>query len=120
MSRAIRSRFTMCIAIAALAFTARAASAQLACSFVVDADGGVGVDFPLGVPLVANGDTIVPLDVTLGFDALPLLGRTLIAAALEGTLPYRLDATIGVDAGMLGAPVFGSLTLLSGSLTIRP
>ena len=82
--------------------------------------GGVGVDFPLGVPLVANGDTIVPLDVTLGFDALPALGRTLVAAALEGSVPYRLDATIGVDAGMLGSPVFGPLTLLSGSLDIRP
>jgi hypothetical protein len=93
---------------------------RLAGDLFVGDGGGVGVDFPLGVPLVANGDTIVPLDVTLGFDALPVLGRTLVAAALDGSLPYRLDATIGVDAGMLGAPVFGPLTLLSGSLTIRP
>lgn len=82
-------------------------------------DGGaVAVEFPLGVPLVANGDTIVPLDVTVGFDDLPVLGRTVVAAALEGALDYRLEATIGVDAGLLGQPTFGPLTALSGTLRV--
>jgi len=31
---------------------------------------------------------------------------------------YRLEGTIGVDAGQLGQPVFGPLTLLRGD--IRP
>lgn len=92
---------------------------RLAGDLFVGEGGGIGVEFPLGVPLVANGDTIVPLDVILGFDALPALGRAVVAAALEGSLPYRLDATIGVDAGLLGTPVFGPQTLLSGSLDIR-
>jgi hypothetical protein len=78
----------------------------------------VAVEFPLGVPLVANGDTIVPLDVTVGFDDLPVLGTTLVAAALEGAMDYRLEATIGVDAGVLGQPTFGPLTALSGRLHV--
>lgn len=79
---------------------------------------GVAVDFPLGVPLVASGDTIVPLDVSIDFDDLPGLGQAAFAALTSGTLPYRLDATIGVNAGMLGQPVFGPSTLLQGSLRV--
>jgi len=79
---------------------------------------GVTVDFPLGVPLVANGDTIVPLDVSLDFDDLPGLGAAALAALTSGTIPYRLDAIIGVDAGMLGRPEFGPTTLLEGALRV--
>lgn len=85
--------------------------------FLGDAE-GVGVEFPLGVPLVARGDTVVPLDVTLDLDALPGLAETAFAALGSGELPYRLDATIGVDAGLLGQPTFGPTTLLRGSLRI--
>ncbi|MDH3733481.1 MAG: LEA type 2 family protein [Gemmatimonadota bacterium] len=82
-------------------------------------DGGaLRVDFPLGLPLAAQSDTVVPLDVSVGFEDLPALGTSLVAAALEGALEYRLEATIGVDAGMLGQPTFGPLTALSGTLRV--
>jgi hypothetical protein len=31
-------------------------------------------------------------------------------------MEYRLDGTIGVDAGRLGQPVFGPMTLIRGDL----
>lgn len=86
--------------------------------FVGDAS-GVEVEFPLGVPLVALGDTVVPLDVSFDFDDVPALAETVFAAVTSGELPYRLEGTIGVDAGVLGQPTFGPMTLLEGSLRIR-
>lgn len=85
--------------------------------FIGDAE-GVAVDFPLGVPLVAGGDTIVPLDVSIDFDDLPALAEAAFDALTSGSIPYRLDATIGVDAGVLGEPTFGPSTLLRGSLRV--
>ena len=81
-------------------------------------DGSVEVDFPLGLPLAALADTVVPLDVSIGFEDVPSLGRTLVAALVDGELPYRLEATIGVDAGLLGQPTFGPLTALSGTVRV--
>jgi hypothetical protein len=39
-----------------------------------------------------------------------------VAGRIAGgqSLPYRLEGTIGVDAGRLGQPVFGPMTLLRG------
>ena len=85
--------------------------------FLGDAE-GIAVEFPLGVPLVARGDTVVPLDVALDFDDLPALANAAFAALGSGTLPYRLDATIGVDAGLLGQPTFGPTTVLEGALRV--
>lgn len=85
--------------------------------FIGDAQ-GVAVEFPLGVPLVAGGDTIVPLDVSLDFDDVPALGEAALRAVTSGTLPYRLEALIGVDAGLLGQPTFGPSTLLRGELRV--
>jgi hypothetical protein len=85
---------------------------------VADAD-AIDVEFPLGLPLVAFQDTIVPLDVSIGFDDLPSLGRIARAAVSGERLDYRLDGTFGVDAGSYGEPRFGPWTLLEGELTIR-
>jgi hypothetical protein len=85
--------------------------------FIGDAE-AVEVEFPLGLPLVAGQDTIVPLDVSLDFDDVPRLGEATLATLTSGTMDYRLDAVIGVDAGLLGQPTFGPTTILRGALRI--
>ena len=74
------------------------------------------VDFPLGLPLAARGDTVVPIDLTVNFSNLPGLADAIRRAVSRQPIPYRLDGTIGVDAGRLGQPVFGPMTLLRGDV----
>ena len=85
---------------------------------VADAD-VIDVELPLGLPLVAYQDTVIPLDISIGFDDLPSLGRVARAAINGERLDYRLDGTFGVDAGRYGEPRFGPWTLLDGELTVR-
>jgi hypothetical protein len=85
---------------------------------IADAE-AIAVDFPLGLPLVALQDTVIPLDISIGFDDLPRLA-SVARAAIEGrSLPYRLDGRFGVAAGALGEVRFGPLTLLSGEFRVR-
>lgn len=79
----------------------------------------IAVDFPLGLPLVAHQDTIIPLDVSIRFDNLPRLASLARAALTGNPLAYRLDGTFTVDAGTIGRPRFGPLTLLSGDIRVR-
>lgn len=72
--------------------------------------------FPLGLPLAARGDTTIPIDLSLSFADLPGLADAVRRAVNRQPLGYRLDGTIGVDAGRLGQPVFGPLTLLRGNI----
>jgi hypothetical protein len=81
--------------------------------------GAIEVEFPLGLPLVAHQDTVIPLDVSIGFDDLPALGRIARAAIAGERLDYRLDGTFAVEAGRYGQPRFGPWTLLEGELRIR-
>jgi hypothetical protein len=76
------------------------------------------VDFPLGLPLAAGGDTVVPIDLSVSFSNLPRLADSIRRAISRQPIPYHLDGTIGVDAGRLGQPVFGPMTLLRGD--VRP
>ena len=75
-------------------------------------------DFPLGVPLAAAGDAVVPLDIAISFANLPGLADVLSQAVAGGNVDYSLQGIASVDAGMLGQPSFGPMTLLSGS--VRP
>lgn len=77
-----------------------------------------GVDMPLGLPLRANADTVIPLDVTLSFSDLPGLADVARKALTADTLGYRLDGTIGVEAGALGTYSFGPSTLMRGDVRI--
>lgn len=79
----------------------------------------IAVEFPLGLPLVAYQDTVIPLDVAIGFDELPGLARIARAAIGGDPLAYRLDGTFAVEAGGLGRPRFGPFTLLRGEVRIR-
>src|SRR5262245_58533317 len=71
-------------------------------------------DFPLGLPLGAGGEQVIPIDISIRFSdvaGLTNVGRRLLARQSVG---YRLEGTIGVDAGRLGQPLFGPMTLLRG------
>jgi hypothetical protein len=79
----------------------------------------IAVDFPLGLPLVALQDTVIPLDVSIGFDDLPRLGGIARDALTGRPLPYQLDGRFGVAAGPLGDVRFGPLTILRGEFRVR-
>lgn len=76
------------------------------------------VNFPLGVPLAARGQTVVPLDIAVNFSDIPGLGRVILNAVTGRAIQYRLNGTVGVDAGPLGQPSFGPMSLLSGSVRV--
>ena len=76
-------------------------------------------DFPLGLPLGAGQESVIPLDLSINFSDLPGLTSVIRRAANGDPIAYRLDGTIGVDAGRLGQPVFGPMTLLRGDVRKR-
>jgi hypothetical protein len=73
-------------------------------------------DFPLGLPLNAGEGSTIPIDLSISFADLPGLADVIRRAANRQPLAYRLEGTIGVDAGALGQPVFGPMTLVSGQI----
>ncbi|MEX2584111.1 MAG: LEA type 2 family protein [Gemmatimonadota bacterium] len=73
-------------------------------------------DFPLGLPLQAGGSAVVPLDIAISFANLPGLADVLGSAVTGGEIDYSLRGTARVDAGVLGQPSFGPMTLLEGSV----
>lgn len=77
------------------------------------------VELPLGLPLRAQQDTVVPIDLTISFADVPGLADAAIRLLTERTVEYRLDGRFGVDAGPFGRPTFGPTTLLRGELDVR-
>jgi hypothetical protein len=77
------------------------------------------VNFPMGVPLLANQDTIIPLDISFSFSDIPGLADVATRLITRSSVGYRLDGTVTVDAGVLGRPSFGPNTLMRGDLSIR-
>ncbi len=77
------------------------------------------VDLPLGLPLPAGRDTVIPIDVALSFSDLPGLADAAVRFATRRAVDYRLDGSFAVDAGAFGRPRFGPTTLLSGTLDVR-
>jgi hypothetical protein len=74
------------------------------------------VDFPLGLPLRPAEETVVPIDLAVSFSDLPGLANVIRRAIDRQPLEYQLDGTIGVNAGRLGQPTFGPMTILRGEL----
>ena len=74
------------------------------------------VDFPLGLPLRAVSEETVPIDLSISFADIPGLANVIRRAVSRQPLAYRLEGTIGVDAGQLGQPTFGPMTILTGEL----
>ena len=73
-------------------------------------------EFPLGLPLSAGAETTIPIDLSVDFSELPQLATVLRRAVARQPIAYRFDGTVGVDAGRLGTPIFGPMTLMRGSL----
>lgn len=76
-------------------------------------------DFPLGLPLTAGGDSVIPLDLRVSFADIPGLANAIRRAVTGDPLPYRLNGTVGVNAGQLGTPTFGPMNLLTGEIRTR-
>jgi hypothetical protein len=55
--------------------------ARLAGGLQLEGRSAAQVDFPLGVPLQANGDVMVPLDITVNFNDIPGLADVILRAA---------------------------------------
>lgn len=77
------------------------------------------VNLPLGLPLPAARDTVIPLEIRFGIPSLSSLGALGSALYARRPVTYRLDGTIGVDAGALGEPTFGPRTWLQGQLDVK-
>ena len=88
-------------------------------TLLVEGTRAATADFPLGLPLTPGQENVIPIDLAISFSDLPDLANTLRRAARGETLPYTLEGTIGVDAGQLGRPVFGPMTLVRGDLRVR-
>ncbi len=76
------------------------------------------VDLPLGLPLRAAQDTVLPIDINVSFADIPNVVNTLKTALNQNAVAYRLDGTFGVDAGPLGQPSFGPQTLFGGDVRV--
>ena len=98
----------------AFGFTLSTVNATLALDGTRAADG----DFPLGLPLAAREESVVPIDLSISFADLPGLARALRALAVGGRVGYELNGTVGVDAGRLGTPTFGPMLLTRGEMRI--
>lgn len=91
---------------------------RLAGNLLLEGEQAATVDLPLGLPMVAQGDTIIPLDVSISFADLPGLANALRNAVSGNAVGYRLVGNVAVDAGPFGQPTFGPSTLLSGDLRV--
>lgn len=76
------------------------------------------VDLPLGLPLPARQDTVIPFDLLISFADAPQLATALARVANRAEAQLRLDGTVGVNAGLLGMQSFGPATLLEGTVPI--
>lgn len=76
-------------------------------------------EFPLGLDLGAGADTELPIDISVSFRDLPGLGNVGRKVLARQPVPYRLEGTIGIDAGRIGRDMlFGPMTLLRGEAVV--
>lgn len=76
------------------------------------------VSFPLGLPLSAQQDTVIPIEIALSFSDLGDLADVAAQVFASNEVDYRLDGTLSIDAGALGQPTFGPQTWLQGSAQV--
>jgi len=76
------------------------------------------VEFPLGLPMPALQDTVIPFDIMVSFSDVPQLAQLLGQALQRGEANYRLEGQLRVDAGLLGQPTFGPTTFLQGKVPV--
>ncbi len=91
---------------------------RLAGNLVLEGDHAAAIDLPLGLPLAAAADTVVPIELTLSFADVPRLADQLVGALTGRTLEYTVRGTLGVDAAPFGEPTFGPSDWLRGELRV--
>ena len=74
---------------------------------------------PLAVPLGAWQESDVSIGLSIDLAAVPELARVMLPAAIGNAISYRLDGTVGIDAGPFGQQTFrrqmlGELRATSG------
>jgi hypothetical protein len=72
--------------------------------------------FPLGLPLEARQESVIPLDLAVSIADLPALANVVRRASSRQPVEYALEGTIGIDAGRLGQPLFGPMPIVRGEL----
>lgn len=93
--------------------------ATLQGSLFLEGSRAAEADFPLGLPLTAGGDEVIPLDLRVSFSDIPGLANAIRRAVTGDPLEYRLNGTVGVDARQFGTPTFGPMDLLAGEIRTR-
>ncbi len=93
--------------------------ATLRGSLFLEGSRAAEADFPLGLPLTAGGDSVIPLDLRVSFSDVPGLANAIRRAVSGDPLAYRLNGTVGVDARQFGTPTFGPMDLLIGNIRTR-
>lgn len=70
--------------------------------------------FPLGLPLGARQEAVVPIDLSIRFDDVPPLAEAGGRLATGRAVSFQLDGVVGIDVGRLGRPTFGPMVLARG------
>jgi hypothetical protein len=73
-------------------------------------------EFPLGLPLAAGGESVIPIDLAISFADLPQLADVIRRTVSREPIPYHFEGTVGVQAGRFGTPTFGPMTLFRGTV----
>jgi hypothetical protein len=73
-------------------------------------------NFPLGLPLGAAQESVIPLDLTISFADLPGVASVVRRAVANEPVAFQLDGTVGIDAGRFGQPTFGPMLLVRGEI----
>lgn len=92
--------------------------ASLAGNLFLENQRAAEVSFPLGLPLLAGADTVIPLDVSVSFSDVPDLADVVRTVASRNRLTYRVDGRVTLDAAPFGQPSFGPSTWLRGETAI--
>jgi len=98
----------------AFGFTLRTLNAALS----LEGSHAADADFPLGLPLSARQESVIPLDLSISFADIPGLAGALRRLAVGGSVAYELNGTVGVEAGRLGTPTFGPMLLTRGDMRV--
>jgi hypothetical protein len=88
--------------------------AALAGNLFLENSRAAEVDFPLGLPLTARADTIIPIDLNISFSDVAGMAGVAERILSQNRVAYRLDGTLTVDAAPFGQPSFGPTTWLQG------
>lgn len=76
-------------------------------------------DLPMGLPLLAAQDTVVPVDIEVDLQDVPRIARVLENAVGTGSVRYRMDGKVGVSTPTFGYQEFGPATIVSGAAPVR-